>query len=99
MAIINRNKSYVFNMTIPTEITQLSSFPCSEVTLSNHTAGNIFIYPHLGLYTTDRRFLLSARQSQTFRGITNTDELSALAVSAGNVYAITVYYSGSMLTQ
>lgn len=95
MAFTNKNTSHIFNMTIPTSITKLSAFDCSEALVSNRTGSSLYIYMESGLYSDDRRFLLEDDESYIFKGITNSDSLSAVAASAGKIYVSTSFYSNT----
>jgi hypothetical protein len=88
----NQNDCRSFRQNIGTNLTQLSAFPCSEVIIVNRTASDITIYDN-GNFSIDNSFLLGASESFTFRGITNTAVVSAVALSAGNIYCRTQYFS------
>lgn len=99
MAWTNKNKSYSFNMMIPTSLTQLSSFVASEVLISNKSGQDLYIYDN-GNTTNDRRFLLKTSESMVLRGITNTDEVSAKVTAlSGEVYFRSAYYSNFIQPQ
>ena len=44
MPFVNKNKSYSFNTTIGTGLTQLSGYIASEVLISNKTGQDLYIY-------------------------------------------------------
>ena len=94
MPFVNKNKSYTFNMTVDTSLTQLSGFIASEVLISNKSGENLYIYDN-NFTTDDRRFLLEDNESIVLRGITNTNEVSAkTGANSGPVYFRSAYFSG-----
>jgi hypothetical protein len=95
MSFINRNVSKNFNMTIPTSIVALSAFDCGEALVVNRTGGDIYVYTELGLYSNDRRFLLKEDEGAFFQGITNSNQLSAIADTEGTVYVLTSRFSNT----
>ncbi len=93
MPFVNKNKSYSFNMTIGTSLTQLSGFTASEVLISNKTGQDLYLYDNDN-FTDDRRFLIKNSESIVLRGITNTEEVSAkTGASSGTVYFRSAYFS------
>lgn len=93
MAFVNKNKSYTFNMTVDTSLTQLSGFIASEVLISNKSGQivNIFDNERNGA---DQAFQLDDNDSMVLRGITNTNEVSAQTTSgSGTVYFRSAYFS------
>ena len=88
----NKNDCHSFKQSIGTSLTQLSAYTCSEVIIVNRTAGNVLIFDNNN-FSFDNSFLLAAGESFTFRGITNTSVVSAIALSAGEVYCRTQYFS------
>jgi len=76
--------------------------PCSEVIIVNKTTGLLTIYTNnYGPFAADspqgvggsRGFVLAADDSFTFRGLTNVNEVSAAAVTAGVIYYRTQFFS------
>tara|TARA_A100000171_G_C2066092_1_gene112399 strand:+ start:31 stop:327 length:297 start_codon:yes stop_codon:yes gene_type:complete len=93
MPFVNKNKSYSFNMTIGTSLTQLSGFTASEVLINNKSGQvvNIFDNERNGA---DQAFQLADSDSMVLRGITNTNEVSAQTTSgSGTVYFRSAYFS------
>lgn len=95
MDFYNRNKVNVFNMNIGTSITQLSAFSCIDAIIINRTGGDLYVYQDINSITDDRRMLLEDNESFLFKGITNSNNLSASASSAGVIYVQTQYYSNT----
>lgn len=93
MPFVNKNKSYSFNLTVGTSLTQLSGFTASEVLISNKSGQviNIFDNERNGA---DQAFQLDDNDSMVLRGITNTNEVSAQTTSgSGIVYFRSAYFS------
>ena len=93
MSFTNLNVCYSFNQVATTGITQLSSFDCSEVLITNKSGQNVIIYDY---NTTDasRTFVLATSEGVILRGITNTAQLSvATGTGSGLIYCRTAYYS------
>tara|TARA_R110000803_G_scaffold158949_2_gene223153 strand:- start:266 stop:586 length:321 start_codon:yes stop_codon:yes gene_type:complete len=91
----NLNKCRSFNQTLPGATipgTPLVNQVCSEVTIINRTGSNITIYDN-GYSSAQNGFLLEDNESTTFRGITNTDQVSA--VGTGDIYYRTQYFSNN----
>lgn len=88
----NINECRSFKQDIGTSITQLSAHPCSEVIIVNKTGGALTVYDN-GFDSLDFGFLLATNESFTFRGITNTSVVSAVAASAGTIYFRTQFFS------
>lgn len=92
---VNLNKCRSFNQTLPggTAKTPLVDQICSEVIIVNRTGnGGITIFDN-GYDAPENAFILSDGESATFRGITNTNQVSA--VGDGNIYYRTQYFSNS----
>ena len=93
MPFVNKNKSYSFNMTIGTSLTQLSGFTASEVLISNKTGQDLYLYDNDN-FLDDNRFLIKNSESIVLRGITNTNEVSAkTGAASGTVYFRSAYFS------
>lgn len=88
----NQNDCRSFKQTIGTVLVQLSSYPCSEVIITNKTGVNVTIFDN-GYNNALNSMLLSNNDTYTFRGITNTSVVSASAASTGDIYYRTQYFS------
>lgn len=91
---VNINKCRSFNQSITTSLTPLVDQVCSEVIIVNRTSDDIVIKDQ-GFESDDNGFLLKTQESATFRGITNTNQVSAIADVAGTIYYRTQFYSNS----
>ena len=87
----NQNDCRSFKQTIGTALVQLSSYPCSEVIVTNRTGGNVTIYDN-GYNNVLNSMLLISNETYTFRGITNTSVVSASANSVGDIYYRTQFF-------
>jgi len=94
----NLNVCRSFNQTIGTNLTQLSSQPCSEVILYNNTGGALSAYDN-GYNTEPFAFLVPNATSFTFRGLTDCSQLSAKAAAAGPIFYRTQYFSQNNLSK
>ena len=72
----------------------LSAQVCSEVIVYNKTGSDVLIYDSNN-FDSSNAFLLSNNDSFVVRGITNTNQVSATALSAGAIYYRTQYYSNN----
>lgn len=88
----NVNECRSFNQTVTTALTRLSSCPCSEVILTNRTGGNLSAYD-CGFSGEPFAMLLVNNDTYTFRGLTNADQLSAKAATAGPIFYRAQYFS------
>ena len=88
----NINECRSFKQTISTNLVALTAQPCSEVIIVNKTGGTVTIYDN-GYSASNFGFLLASNESFTFRGITNTNVVSAIAASSGDIYYRTQYFS------
>jgi len=88
----NINECRSFNQTVATNLTRLSSQPCSEVILYNRTGSTLSAYDN-GYSTEPFAFLLKNDESMTFRGLVNSDQLSAKAAVAGPIFYRAQYFS------
>jgi len=100
MEYVNLNKCRSFNLQINYgELNALTDQVCSETIIVNRTGEDIEIYD--GGYTSnDNSFLLANLESATFRGVTNSNQISAVPVAggegpAGYIYYRTQYFSNS----
>jgi hypothetical protein len=88
----NINDCKSFKQTIGTLLVSLTSYPCSEVIIVNKTGGAVSIYDN-GYTAANNAFLLGNNESFTFRGVTNSNMISAIAASSGDIYYRTQYFS------
>ena len=79
-----------------------AGMPCSEVIIQNRTGGDITIFTNnFGPFASgspqgaggSRGFVLEDNDQFTFRGLTNVNEVSAAAKSAGMIYYRTQFFS------
>jgi len=88
---INQCKSFRVALT-----TALSSFPsqvCSEVIVKNTSGQDILIYDQ-NFFDDTNSFALSADNEFTFRGVTNSDQISAKTTGgAGSISIRTQFFS------
>jgi hypothetical protein len=91
---INLNICKSFNQILSTGLVALSSQVCSEVIIYNKTGSDILLYDNNNFNATNA-FLISNNDSFVVRGITNTNQVSATALSAGTIYYRTQYYSNN----
>lgn len=87
----NRNQCRSFKLNI-SGLTALADQACSEVVIVNRTGGSITIYDQ-GYSDEANSFLLADLESATFRGITNTLQVSASG--SGDIYYRTQFYSNT----
>lgn len=90
----NQNECRSFNQTVTTALTRLSSQPCSEVILINRTTSTLSAYDN-GYNQESFAMLLPANAEFTFRGVTNSDQLSAKAAVTGPIFYRTQYFSSN----
>ena len=90
----NVNQCKSFNQIITTALTQLSAQPCSEVILINRTGDSLSAYDS-GLSGEAYAMLLKNDESMIFRGLTNSNQLSAKATATGKAYYRTQFYSNN----
>jgi len=99
----NINQCRSFGMSLPaTTLTRLSGTdqapykgqPCSEVTIINSTGGILTLYDNNYLGPGFQLKIATAKEF-TLRGLTNVNEISASAASAGPVYYRTQYFSSN----
>ena len=90
----NQNECRTFNQTVTTALTKLSSFPCSEVILVNRTGNNLSAYDS-GYSGEPFAMQILNNGEFTFRGLTNSDQLSAKATTAGPIFYRTQYFSSN----
>jgi hypothetical protein len=93
MSFTNKNFCRSFTQTIGTNLVALSSQLCSEVIIVNKSGVPVEIYDQ-GFSASTFAMLLSANDTFTFRGITNSDQVSAKAVGGtGPIYYRTQHFS------
>mgnify|MGYP003649852700 CR=1 FL=1 len=89
----NLNVCRSFNVSCTTTKAALTGEECSEVLVLNKTGQDVYIYD-AGYHQTDNRFILADGDSMTFRGMTNSDQVSAQTASgSGTLYYRTQHYS------
>lgn len=87
----NRNQCRSFKLTISGP-TPLTDQVCSEVIIVNRTGSDITINDS-GYIGAAYGFLLANLESATFRGITNSNQVSA--TGTGDIYYRTQFYSNT----
>lgn len=93
MPYTNRNICRSFAQSVGTNLVALSSQPCSEVIVINRTGFPVEIYDG-GYSASSFAMVLSANDTFTFRGVTDSNEISAKAIGGtGTLYYRTQYYS------
>lgn len=75
---VNFNKSFL--QTIPTGLTPLSAFVCSEVVVINRGANTVNFYDN-NEFSDNNMFYLSAGESFIFKVAANSNSLSAKSVT------------------
>lgn len=90
----NINDCRSFNQSITsTRLTQLTSYPCSEVIIINKTGQSVYIYDN-NYFDDSNRLLLDADDSIAIRGVTSASQISAKTASlSGTLYYRTQYFS------
>ena len=91
MEYVNLNKCRSYKIAID-GLTKLVDQSCSEVIVVNRTGADITIKDS-DYSDAANAFVLGDKESFTFRGITNSDQLSA--TGTGDVYIRTQFYSNS----
>ena len=95
MEYVNLNKCRSFKQALPgTTTTALTGQVCSEVIIVNRTGDGVLIYDS-GYSNIANGFLLADLESATFRGVTNSNQISAYALAGGDIYYRTQYFSNS----
>lgn len=93
MSFTNKNLCRSFVQTVDTNLVALSSQLCSEVIVVNKTGVPVEIYDQ-GYSASTFAMLLSANDTFTFRGVTNSNQVSAKAIGGtGPLYYRTQYFS------
>jgi len=103
MPFQNLNQCYSFNQVVThTSLAKLSSFPCSEVLITNATSNAQLLLIYDNNNTADARaFAINAGDTVSVRGVTTSDLLSAkfaAAPTGGVVYCRAQYYSHSTIS-
>lgn len=91
---INLNSCKSFNQVLSTSLVALSAQVCSEVIIYNKTGSDILLYDSNN-FSALNAFLISNNDSFVVRGITNTNQVSAVASTAGTIYYRTQFYSNN----
>lgn len=92
----NRNVCRSFNIGLTTSLLALSAQVCSEVTVINRTGQSVLFFDS-GYDNAENGFLLLSGESYVFRGLTNSQQLSAQTQSgSGTLYYRTQYFSNSV---
>jgi hypothetical protein len=93
---VNLNKCRSFNQAIAESLTPLVDQICSEVIIVNRTNQPILVFDN-GYSDAQNGFKLASLESATFRGITNTNQVSAKSTASGtgDIYYRTQFYSNS----
>jgi hypothetical protein len=92
----NINKCRSFNQIISTTLTALSTQPCSEVEIFNRTGGSLSAYD-CGFYENEYAMLIPSGSSMILRGITNSNQVSAIAGASGRIFYRTQFFSSNPL--
>tara|TARA_R110001583_G_scaffold61934_6_gene182508 strand:- start:144 stop:488 length:345 start_codon:yes stop_codon:yes gene_type:complete len=83
-----------------TAVSQLTAQPCSEVILVNRTGATLSAFDQNNIGTDNQTvsaFVMTVKtdESFTFRGLTNSNELSVIGGLAGNINYRTQYFSSN----
>lgn len=90
---ININECRSFNLTLTTSLSALANNVCSEVILLNKTGQLVYVYDS-NYFDDTNRIALSANETFTLRGITNSMQVSAKThTGSGPLYYRTQYFS------
>lgn len=92
MEYVNRNKCRSFKQTLAGGTTALLDQICSEVIIVNRTGADVLIYDS-GYADLANGFLLADLESATFRGLTNTNQVSA--AGTGDIYYRSQFFSNT----
>lgn len=88
----NINQCRSFNLIVGTAMTKLSSQPCSEIELHNHTGGILSAYDN-GYSGEEFAYRVDIGERVTLRGLTNSDQVSAKSATAGRLFYRTQFFS------
>lgn len=92
---INLNRCRSFNLTVGGSLIAFTDQLCSEVIVINRTAGPI-ILKDSNYFDDANGFLLEDDESVTLRGLTNSNQVSAISTAgSGPVYYRTQFYSNN----
>lgn len=95
MPFTNKNICRSFNQTVSNSLVALSSQSCSEVIVVNKTGTTVEIYDN-GYTGASNAMALSANDTFVFRGVTDSNQLSAKTIAgSGPLYYRTQYFSDS----
>ena len=103
MAFQNLNQCYSFSQVVThTSLAKLSSFPCSEVLITNPTSNAQLLLIYDNNNSTDARaFAINAGDTISVRGVTSSDLLSAkfaASPTGGTIYCRSQFYSHSTIS-
>jgi len=91
MEYVNLNKCRSYKIAIA-GLTKLVDQRCSEVIIVNRTGAEILVYDS-GFDAAENAFALGDQESFTFRGVTNSDQITANGT--GDIYIRTQFFSNS----
>jgi hypothetical protein len=88
MPFTNRNLCKTFNLSLTTNTLGLTAQECSEVVVVSTVSTTYYDHmnPSVG-------FVVPANVEFTFRGLTNSNQLSAKGATSGTLYYRTQYFS------
>lgn len=91
----NINQCKSFNQSLDSNLAKFNSQECSEVIIVNKTGQGVLVFDNNNFNATNG-FLLSANDSFTFAGVSNSDQLSAKTVTgSGTIYYRTQFFSNT----
>ena len=91
----NLNVCKSFNVALTTNLVQLPFQVCSEIVVKNTTGQGVLIFDQNNFDTTNA-FLLSANEEFTFRGLTNSAQVSAKTTAGAGLLSFrTQFFSFS----
>lgn len=97
LTFVNRNLCASFNMPISTNFVALSSINCGEVYIFNNTGQNLLVNDFDSSDAT-KNFLIANGSNFTFRGITNSNQVSAkTSTGTGMIYCRAQYFSQNVI--
>ena len=107
MSFQNPNVCNSFTLTANSAtLVNLPAYQCSEVIVFNHASANnhliVFDNPNLPTTTNQYGFCVDGKTSFTFRGVTNSNQLSCRFESGDSAHEIscrTQYFSQSIVRQ
>ena len=99
LTFVNRNLCASFNMPMTTNFAALSSSNCGEVYIYNNTGQGLLVND-FDSADASKNFLIPNGGNMTFRGITNSNQVSAKLVTGtatGLVYCRAQYFSQNVI--